>query len=306
MIKLFSTLLITTILLSACGAQTDIETQTANHIGRPAFMVERQINTGNFKLMAWERMHQRNTTANVYIEGDGIIQKTKINAGSTPTPSNPVALHLASRDKAENLVYLSRPCQFLKMPQDKGCTEKYWLEDRYAPEVIDAYEIALNDIAARYDISGFHLIGYDGGGNIAAILAARRPDVLTLRTVAGNLNPDFATEQKPSRILSGKSIRAIDYGTALAGIPQHHFIGAVDREVTPGVYHSYRQAVGLSDCIHYSMVPDADHERGWVEKWPALLALEPQCAKVYTDLPPLPAMEPISPYKGPVEPKYSK
>jgi hypothetical protein len=282
-------------LLTACGLHTDLNQQTANHIARPAFMSERFISAGNFQIKAWERMHAPSHVAHVYIEGDGVRQ-SKIVANElqpkalmgNPTPDNPVALHLASRDKAQNLAYLGRPCQYIKMPQDKGCDAMYWRQSRFAPEVISAYEAALDDIAARYNITGFHLIGYDGGANIAAVLAAKRPDVLSLRTVAGDLNPDFTADHTKQSQLASNSVLAVDHGSMLANVPQHHFIGAADSVVTPGVYHSYRQMVGLSDCIHYSLVQDADHTNGWVEKWPELLKLQPQCAVVHQELPALP------------------
>lgn len=289
--SLFS--LLALLLVVACTVQTDFKQQTANHIARPAFMVERFIPAGNFQLQTWERMHQPNAVATVYIEGDGVNQKkisdtpAYINFGN-PTPLKPVALHLASRDLSKNLAYIARPCQFMIDPESKGCSLAYAAENRFAPEVMSAYEEVLNDIAARYDITGFHLVGYDGGANIAAVLAARRQDVLSLRTVAGNLNPEFAAENNGFAGLSGSAVLGIDYGSALANVPQHHFIGAADAIITPGIYHSYRQMIGLSDCIHYSLVQDADHVNGWVEKWPTLLKHEPQCAMVHEDLPPMP------------------
>ena len=194
------------------------------------------------------------------------------------------------------------------MPEEKSCDTAYWQEKRFTPEVITAYESALDDIAARYDITGFHIIGYDGGANIAAVLAAKRHDILSLRTVAGNLNPDFVTDHSNQQTLASDSVLAIDYATMLANVPQHHFIGAADRVITPGTYHSYRQMLGLSECVSYSFVQDADHTNGWVEKWPDLLTVNPQCAVVHKDLPaisPTPINFPNSDYSDGVK-KLSK
>ncbi|HPF78076.1 MAG TPA: hypothetical protein PLF01_02180 [Alphaproteobacteria bacterium] len=306
-LSLFSAL----VLVGACTIQTDYRQQTASHIARPAFMVERFIPAGNFQLMAWERMHKPNDVATVYIEGDGFNQSKKsdtpVNAPQLePTPENPVALHLASRDLSKNLAYIARPCQYMMNPESKGCSLAYTKSQRFAPEVMNAYEAALNDIAARYHITGFHLVGYDGGANIAAVLAARRQDVLSLRTVAGNLNPELTAENNETTGLASSAVLGIDYGSALSNVPQHHFIGAADDVITPSVYHSYRQMVGLSDCIHYSLVQDADHTRGWVEKWPELLKLQPQCATVHQDLPPLPPVTDDFPGDYNKGPKYSK
>ncbi|MCI5060738.1 MAG: alpha/beta hydrolase [Alphaproteobacteria bacterium] len=305
--KIFILALCFALLAGACTLKTELKQQTANHIARPAFMVERDIQAGAFTLKAWERMHAPMEVATIYIEGDGITPRThgKLHqhpdwVNNNPTPINPVALHLASRDQSKNLAYLARPCQFLKNPENQGCARTYWEENRFAPEVIASYDQALNDIADLYNVTGFHVVGYDGGANIAAVLAAKRQDILSLRTVAGNLNPDHESSNLIHRPLAGNAVLAIDYASGLAMVPQHHFIGAADEYIQPGVYHSFRQMLGLSECVHYSLVPDADHTRGWVEKWPELLTHVPQCAIVHQDLPP---PEPII---GPIPGNYHK
>lgn len=276
--------LLSLFVLSACGIETDLKQRTANHIARPAFMVERQVQAGDFTLQAWERMHQRNEVATIYIEGDTINQldtRPTLMAMNMPrinsSPDMPLGLYLGSRDKATNLGYLARPCQYVKIPKDKGCGTSYWLENRFAPEIIEAYQIALDDMKSRYSLTGFNIVGYDGGANIAAVLAAKRNDILSLRTVAGNLNPDLTNDKTNQKTLASTSVLAIDYASQLSDIPQHHFIGAADDIITPAVYHSYRQMVGLSDCISYSLIQDADHTKGWVEKWPELLSTPLSC-----------------------------
>lgn len=296
--------LLSILILSACSVETDFKQQTANQIARPAFMVERTINTGDFTLDAWERMHQRGETATLYIEGDSINQ-VDTNASLigrnlariNPTPNMPLALLLASRDKSTNLAYLTRPCQYVKMPEEKGCDTSYWQENRFTPEVVEAYVTAMDDMKARYGLTGFHVVGYDGGANIAAILAAKRADIVSLRTVAGNLNPDLTNDKTNHKTLASNSLMAIDHASQLVNVPQHHFIGAADPVITPGVYHSYRQMLGLSDCISYSLIPDADHTKGWVEKWPELLEITPKCEVAYQEpidsdyTPPIPDMD---------------
>lgn len=287
-------LLLSSIIMVGCGLTTDLRQQSANQIARPAFMSERFIEADGFKLKTWERMHQNGAAAMVYIEGDSQV------IGST-TPHTPVALMLASRDGASNLAYLARPCQFIKFPEQKGCDDSYWTDNLYTEEIISAYETALNDIVSRYNLNGLHLVGYDGGANIAAVLTARNKNILSLRTVAGNLNPEL-TQGKVLRMtaegemvtpepLASRSLYAIDFGTELANVPQIHFIGGRDTLVTPDIYHSYRQAVGLSSCITSQLVPDAAHIRGWQDQWPDLIGIVPACDESYKNLP-LPAPTP--------------
>ncbi len=275
---------------AACTGGTDeFKEVAAERIARPAFMVDRWVDTGPFKLLAWERMHERSAPANIYIEGDGYALSFLKDVSNSPTPSNALALNLASRDHAENLVYLSRPCQFRETPDEEASGSKFWSTRRFSPEVIAAYNTALDEIKLRYDITEFNLIGYDGGANIAAAVAASRKDVASLRTVAGTLNPALVYDDKHEP-LDPDTVKAQAIAPQLSSIPQHHFIGAGDAKVTPAAYHSFRQAMGPSECVHYTLVQDADHDAGWVDKWPDLLKLSVECEKPVTPapLPPVP------------------
>lgn len=283
--------LLAAFLLPAACASLDNEYDeiTAERIARPAFMVERRLETGGMDFQLWERMHESYAPANVYIEGDGQSIYLNRSTSEDPTPDNPVALHLASRDNADNLVYISRPCMFRESPDLEECSDKFWSTRRFSPEVLAAYNEALDEIKLRYDVTEFNLIGYDGGANIAAAIAASRKDIASFRSVAGDLNPDMVLARTEQDI-DADSIRANVIAPSLAGVPQHHFIGVGD-EVTPAsVYHSYRQAMGESECVRYTVVQDADHERGWVEKWPELLESPIDCPPPYVPapLPPLP------------------
>ncbi len=269
-------------------ALNEVREVAAERIARPAFMVERRLSTGGMNFQLWERMHNRFEPANIYIEGDGNPTYLGRTITDDSTPENPVGLHLASRDNANNLVYMSRPCQYLEEAAQNTCDIKFWSTRRFSPEVLAAYNEALDEIKLRYDITEFNLIGYDGGANIAAQLATVRKDVVSLRTVAGNLNPKVVFGERA--VLEPDNILAIDIAPGLARIPQHHFVGAGDEVTPPSVYHSFRQAMGDSKCVHYTMVQDADHERGWVEKWPQLLKSSVECEKEHIPvaLPPLP------------------
>ncbi len=285
-----ATLLAAILVPAACASlDNEYDEITAERIARPAFMVERRLETGGMDFQLWERMHQAHAPANLYIEGDGQSTYLNRNISEDPTPDNPVGLHLASRDNADNLVYISRPCMFRESPDVEKCSDKFWSTRRFSPEVLAAYNEAIDEIKTRYDISEFNLIGYDGGANIAAAVAASRTDIASLRTVAGNLNPDEVLA-KTGQEIDADSLRAIQIAPKLAETPQHHFIGVGD-EITPAsVYHSYRQAMGPSECVRYTVVQDADHQRGWVEKWPELLKSPIDCPPPYVPapLPPLP------------------
>lgn len=265
--------------LTACGAPNALREETAARIAGPAWMIERQIPAAPFMLSTFERMHERGEPVNIYISGDGrAIRKDRVQTRN-PTPENPVALHLASQDKANNVAYIARPCQFTGMLDTEiDCDSAYWTDKSFAPEVIDSFDTALDNIRTQYGVGDIHLIGHGGGAAIAAILAARRDDVLSLRTVAGNLDHTAQSVyfDLPEWL---PSMDAIDFAKNLYDIPQHHFIGGQDHIIPPAILHSYLQAAGDSPCISHTLIQEAEHARGWVDKWPDLLKKTPTCTR---------------------------
>lgn len=278
----FALLVSTGLTLAAGGCTlmtmgTSMRDEVAQRIAAPAWMVERQIPASPFSLTAFERMHTHHAPANIYIEGDGLAWVTKRQKSLDPTPKNPVALHLASRDKADNVAYIARPCQYSGMlAADTPCDNAYWGHKRFAPEVIESYQIALDEIKQRYNITSFNLIGFSGGGAVAAILAAGRDDVDSLRTVAGNLDHRAHSAHHEVSYLKG-SLNPPDYADKLSGVAQVHYIGGQDDIVPPMILHSYLQALGASSCVKYQFVQEAAHEEGWVNKWPELLKQNVEC-----------------------------
>lgn len=248
--------------LAGCMADHYMRDEVALRLGHSAWMVDREIAAGPFALKAYERMHERNATANLYIEGDG---KAHSNVSSTNmTPENPVALHLATKDKAQNVAWLARPCQYSGMLDGELCKPEDWNGQLYSPEVLRAYSEALDDIKGRWDITGFNVVGFNGGAVIAAELARTRKDILSLRTVAGRLNE-------------------IPNPVEIARVPQHHFFGGQDEVTPPAVLHEYLTAAGPSDCIQYTFIQENEHEQGWPDKWPELLKKPVMCETVMVE-----------------------
>jgi hypothetical protein len=252
------------------GNYWDIRTSTAHRLVAPSFMLEKDIKADPFLITSFERVREPGATADIYIEGDGMAWLSRNEPSLDPTPTNPVALHLATRDKAPNVIYLARPCQYSRMVDGRVCDQSYWTSKRFAPEVIDSMSAALDDIKLRHHIKGFNLVGYSGGGAVVAILAARRDDILSFRTVAGNLDTDLFSRIHNISPLKG-SLNPVDEAAKTVGIPQHHFIGKWDTVVTPALYDSYHHATGDSPCVRATIIDDSDHNSGWVDKWPDMM-----------------------------------
>lgn len=271
-------LLFTLIFLSSCQTSLKHRFKTAENLAKLHSMDLRRIETNQFLLTYYERIHAFDrTTAIIYIEGDGRSWSTRHTPSSNPTPVNPIALKLATQDKRANVIYLARPCQYNKSRQlDGKCSQKYWTSHRFAPEIIEAMNTALSEIKLRYNITNFELIGFSGGGAIAALLAAQRNDVLNIRTVAGNLDHVVLHNIHNVSQLYG-SMNAADIANNISHIPQHHFIGEKDKIVGITVYQSFNRLSGNTKCIRSTLVPNATHTNGWSEIWSELLESPLNC-----------------------------
>lgn len=247
--------------------------QEADTLAGGAALARTRITTAPFLLTGYVRLTRPDAPLHVYIEGDGQAWLDRYTPSSDPTPRRPIGLMLAAADRAPNVLYLARPCQYTPMADNPACTAADWTGRRFAPEVIDSLDQAISQYAPR--ARGIELIGYSGGGALAVLLAARRHDVRTLRTVAGNLDHD-AVNRLHGVSPMPESANAIDVAHQVSGIAQWHFSGADDRTVPPGIAARFAAAAG-GHCIHLRTLAGMTHGGDWAAYWPALLALTPRC-----------------------------
>ena len=114
------------------------------------------------------------------------------------------------------------------------------------------------------------LIGYSGGGAVAALVAAGREDVEHLITVAGNLDHARWTRERALSPLKG-SLNAADVWRDLVEIPQMHFVGTDDDTVDPAIAAAFRARFPPESPVQIETIADFDHHCCWVEQWPELL-----------------------------------
>lgn len=203
----------------------------------------------------------------IYIEGDGLAWINRYKASSDPTPLNPVALKLALADSRSNVAYLARPCQYLS---SNNCEQRYWTSSRFAEEVIASTDEAVSQLKEQAGAREIALIGYSGGGAVAALVAARRDDVERLVTIAGNLDHKAWTELHHVSALTG-SLNAADYWQQLLNIPQLHFVGAQDKVIPLPIAQAYQRRFPSAQRPNVQVIESVDHHCCWVEKWPTLL-----------------------------------
>jgi len=208
----------------------------------------------------------------IYIEGDGFAFVTSTSPSLDPTPIDPVALRLAAADPFEHVLYLARPCQFIDARANR-CPERFWTTHRYSREVLELYHRALETLQSQFGVNEFDLIGYSGGGAIAALLAAERDDVSNLITIAANLDLD-AFNRHHNAAAMPHSLNPADFAGSIANLPQFHLVGEDDRIVPASVVRSFLRQQKLPNEVEKArllIVPNAQHSGPWSPAWLRIL-----------------------------------
>lgn len=241
--------------------------QNAWALAQTGTMAAESINSQPLPLMAFTPPTHEAHTLVVYIEGDGLAWRTRHLVSDDPTPVNPVALKLAITDPRPNKAYLARPCQYL---QPGGCEPGLWTEARFSDAVVQSTLSAIDILKAKFGAQRIELVGYSGGGAVAALVAARRDDVTRLVTVAGNLDHRHWTDRHRVTPLA-QSLNPADAWPQLAGVPQAHLVGEKDRIIDASDLRAYadRFPGGQKPAIH--VISGFDHRCCWEQHWADIL-----------------------------------
>lgn len=228
------------------------------------------IPTGPFDLVAYApQQFSTSEPLTLYIEGDGLAWVSSSRISDNPTPRKPIGLGLALQHPRTAVAYLARPCQYVTDTEARGCNKIYWTSHRFAPEVISATNNAIDNLKQHFNAKKIVLVGYSGGGAIAALVATLRNDVIKLITVAGNLDHASWTQQKKLSPLYG-SLNPADSWRSLINIPQLHFIGGRDSMIGRDVTESYIGRFPAKKRPSINVIEEFDHACCWVERWSKL------------------------------------
>lgn len=200
----------------------------------------------------------------VYIEGDGSAWLSPWQPPRDPTPLRPIALALAAKDPWSAVVYLGRPCQFLDTQDLTRCPMRYWTSHRFAPEVIDSYQKALDVTKRLYHARQIRLFGYSGGGVLAMLISTKRNDVVQVITIASPISVAEWTAWHDVSPLIGSLDPA---SQAVEFPPSLHFVGGRDSVVPGEVIAPFAEKIGA----RVRLVPDFDHECCWSRDWQQLM-----------------------------------
>lgn len=260
----FSYTLLTALFLSGCSPVPTLEERktTALQLFHDKTVVQKDIKTSSFTLFSIQKTSDtcKDKSMHIYIEGDGLAWVTRSRISDDPTPLNPVALSLMTRDESNCKVYIARPCQYIK---ENGCDNKYWTSHRFNTKIIQSFDEALDNLKQSYKNSSFTLVGYSGGGAIATLLASKREDVATLITVAGNIDTDTWVKKHGISPLDG-SLNPANFAATLQNTPQYHLIGENDTIIPKEIFLSYQSKFQHKENLHHSL-HKATHSSGWDE-----------------------------------------
>lgn len=263
--------------LTACGASLSSRFDKADSLAQKRLLERHVIAAGPFDVTTYMSSAPRHNIGRVYIEGDGLAWISRTQPSLNPTPIDPYALRLASVDQNNvDVVYFARPCQYSGWRKAGLCPMRYWTTHRYAPDVVQAYTHLLEQLKRQRGWSGVELVGYSGGGTLALLLARGREDILSVRTVAGNLDID-AHSRWHNVDLMPYSLNPANYTHQLSHIPQRHFNGGDDIIVPLPIAQSYATKMPDASCLKVEQLENLSHGKGWVERWPGLLSRAVSC-----------------------------
>lgn len=267
----FSYVWFTLIICTACARfDPALRKSHAEQFAKQSGFTMSYLSSGQFDVWSGQRLSGTIIGSLVfYIEGDGLAFRRRNRPSEDPTPIDYFTLQLAAQDPADSVIYLARPCQFLSFEQLRQCEQKYWTSHRYAEEVIAAYDQILDDLQRQTVYQKLILVGYSGGGTIAALLAGRRDDVHSLITLAANLDLQEWTQHHRLSPME-YSLNAADFSQDLTGVAQWHWVGADDEIVPPRVVESYIDNFNGQENIRFQVIPDYNHRCCWLDDWKTL------------------------------------
>lgn len=272
--------------LSGCTSQNQLAQKkvkhTAENIAQLNHFKKQLIKTNPFTLTSFQKFsisssspaanEATNQTITIYIEGDGRTWITRSKLSNNPTPKNPLALKLAVLDNSPNIAYLARPCQYTPADLNPACNPRIWSEERFSETVIQSMNEAVEILKKLAKAKQIHLVGFSGGGAIAILITARRNDIASLKTVAGDLDPVALSHYHHTSPLIG-SLDPATVAQKLIHLPQQHFSGEKDKTVPPFIAETFvaRMKKLGSSCASQATIKNVTHHQGWETIWPTLL-----------------------------------
>jgi hypothetical protein len=264
------------IALQGCaGFDVPLGGNSADSIASGASLKREDVAVGPFTLTTYSRITDINAPITIYIEGDIQGWWPPTDPGVNPMPDDGLGLRLATIDPSPNVAYIARPCQFTST-NDPACNTEAWSHGRYAEQIVESMNRAVDHFAVPFTQPHLNLVGYSGGAAVAAIIASRRKDIQSLRTIAGNLDPNGVIRYHAADA-NQDFVDPMPIAKRLRLLPQIHYVGENDTTVPPFLAANFVAATGRSFCVKLIPVPGATHTTGWEQMWRDQAAVIPLC-----------------------------
>jgi len=210
----------------------------------PDDFVRRDVPSGKYEIMTYQKITDVFAPVHIYIEGDGHAFSGRGVPTTDPTPRGTLVRDLGACDLGPNVVYVARPCQFIMSP---ACSESDWTDGRFSPDIVDATATAIKEIVGRRPVV---LVGYSGGGLLSGLIISRHPEIKVKKwiTIAGVPNHTAWTKYFGDSPLT----KSLDLD-ALPRTPALHYIGTRDRVVPPELSRKFFPAEQIRE------IPGAGH-----------------------------------------------
>lgn len=259
-------LLAALLLLQACATPSERFLQTAHEFN----FSNRLLNGAPFQHRLFLNARAENSAEiaelHVYLDGDGTPWRTDTRIADDPTARNPLILEMMSQDPAA-AVLLGRPCYY-GLSQAALCRDELWTSRRYSREQIDSMAAALRPWLADKRVGRLVLIGYSGGGVLAAFLAAELQQTAVLLTVAANLDVEAWSRHHGYPPPDG-SLNPAREAHIPETVRQIHLAGLRDENVPAEIIAAFSRSQKNS---LYIPLADHDHACCWSRQWTALLS----------------------------------
>ena len=215
--------------------------------------------TSHFRLYSLLKNNNPGRDLTVFIEGDGRAWISKKRLSNDPTPKSSLVRDLAAQCNRENVAYLARPFQFITS-QDPTEDSVYWSTKRFSQEVVTSMNQALDSLKQETQSKRIHLVGYSGGGALAVLMAARRSDIASITTIAGNLDTKEWVEHHHITPLIG-SLNPVEEAGSIKGLRQTLLVGGKDKIMPRFVAENFARAQGNPAHVKIVEIPDATHDQ---------------------------------------------
>ena len=180
------------------------------------------VKQNTYTLATWQKITDDKAPIYIFVEGDGNAFNYRGLPTKDPTPKSTFLREMAFKNTNKNIVYLARPCQYIKT---QNCKEEDWTSGRFSPKIVSDTARAIKQIAKDKEIV---LIGYSGGALLSGLIIKNYPEIKIKKwiTVAGVLNHKEWTEFFGDEPLTN-SLNLRTLPTVL----QTHYVGTKDKTV---------------------------------------------------------------------------